>query len=140
MTLDYREARPIDAGTRDPIQETPLRRFQILLDSVYHPEFTYEVLQEGTHYFLRVQGHGPDNMRPVSSPTYWYGRKWRLSPYMTDGEVVQTCLGATLAAVEHEHRERFRYKGVSVFDPHYDIDKLVELRGTPGALKERPHD
>lgn len=117
-----------------------LHRFQLVLDHVFHPEFVYAALQEGQSYFLRVQGCSRDNTKPASTPPiHWHGRKWRLSPHMTDGEVVQTALMATLAAAEHEHRERFRYKGVSVFDPHYDIDQLVALRASPGALKERAH-
>lgn len=66
------------------------------------------------------------------------GRKWRLSLHMTDGEIVQTALMALLAFSEHEIRERFTYRGVTVFDPHYDIEALVALRSAPGgSLKER---
>ncbi len=39
-------------------------------------------------------------------PAPWRGRKWFLSDHMTDGEVVQTLLMATLAAIEHEVREQ----------------------------------
>lgn len=67
----------------------------------------------------------------------WRGRKWLLSEHMTDGEIVQTAFMATLAAVEHEVRELFLYRGLAVLDPHYDIEKLVELRASPDALKER---
>lgn len=67
----------------------------------------------------------------------WSGRKWYLSPHMTDGELVQTALKACLTAAEHEIREQFKYRGVSIFDPHYDIEKLVELRRNPESIKER---
>lgn len=68
----------------------------------------------------------------------WTGRKWRLSAFMTDGEIVQTAFKAVLTALEHEAREQFLYRGVSIFDPHYDIEKLVELRRSgDGGLKER---
>jgi hypothetical protein len=71
-------------------------------------------------------------------PLGWQGRKWRLSPYMTDGEIVQTALKAVLTAMEHEVRERFQFDGVSVFDPHFDIHKLVALRkGSDGGLEVR---
>jgi hypothetical protein len=69
----------------------------------------------------------------------WRGRKWFLSEHMTDGEVVQTALMACLAASEHEIREQFKYRGVSIFDPHYDIERLVELRKDPASIKERDH-
>lgn len=69
----------------------------------------------------------------------WKGRKWYLSPHKTDGEVVQTAFKAVMTAMEHEIREMFTYKGVSIFDPHYDIDKLAEFRRRSEAIKEREH-
>ena len=56
---------------------------------------------------------------------------------MTHGEIVQTVFKATMTALEHEAREMFLYKGVSVLDPHYDIEKLVEFRRLEGSLKGR---
>lgn len=73
----------------------------------------------------------------TGQPLSWEGRKWPISEYMTDGEIVQTAFKALLTALEHEAREKFTYRGVSVFDPHYDIEKLVALRLQPDALKER---
>lgn len=56
------------------------------------------------------------------------GRKWKWSQFMTKSEVVTTCLKACLQYEEHEARENFKYHGVSIFDPHYDVDKLLTLR------------
>lgn len=75
----------------------------------------------------------------VTGTYRWQGRKWLLSPHMTDGEIVQTCLLATISAQEHEIRETFFYRGEKVFDPHYDIEKLVELRSQNDSIKERDH-
>lgn len=92
--------------------------------------------QRGKDWVLRVgDPNGLDNM--TGDPFPWQGRKWLLSEHMTDGEIVQTAFLATMTAIEHETREQFAYRGVSVFDPHYDIEKLVELRASPDALKER---
>jgi hypothetical protein len=73
----------------------------------------------------------------TGKPMKWTSRKWFLSPHMTDGEIVQTALKACLTAAEHEIREKFKYRGMSIFDPHYDIEKLVELRRNPDSIKER---
>jgi hypothetical protein len=56
---------------------------------------------------------------------------------MTKSEVVQTAFKAALTAIEHEARERFTYRGQSIFDPHYDVDQLVELRARADCLDER---
>jgi hypothetical protein len=53
-----------------------------------------------------------------------FGRKWRLSPHMTAGEVVQTALLAVLAFEEHEAREAFRWRGRAIFGPHIVLSAL----------------
>lgn len=73
----------------------------------------------------------------TGKPMPWWGRKWYISPHMTDGEIVQTVFKALMTAVEHETREQFLFKGVAIFDPHIDLDKLVQLHGQPGALVTR---
>ncbi len=65
------------------------------------------------------------------------GRKWFLSYHMTKSEVVQTVLKASLTWAEHEIREHFKFRGVSIFDPHYDVEKLVELRNQANSLDVR---
>lgn len=55
------------------------------------------------------------------------GRKWYISTHATRSEVVQTALFAVLTALEHEAREAFTYRGVAIFAPHYNVDRLHEL-------------
>lgn len=55
------------------------------------------------------------------------GRRWWLSPKMTESEIVQTALLAALTAEEHEARESFRYKDKRVFNPHISVPKLLEI-------------
>lgn len=89
-------------------------------------------------YYLQVTDPNPTcNVTGETIGEPWRSRKWLLSEHMTDGEIVQTLFKATMTAVEHEVRELFLYRGQAVFDPHYDIEKLVELRAQPDALKER---
>lgn len=85
--------------------------------------------------YLQVRATSPCNV--TGKPMEWGGRKWFLSPYMTKSEVVQTAFKAVLTAVEHETREQFTYRGQPIFDPHYDVDKLVELRAQHDCLDER---
>jgi hypothetical protein len=107
-----------------------------VVSRITHPSFAYEVIPEGSLFFLRVVCPGGRDTR-TGEPEPWVGRKWRLSLRMTDGEIAQTALMATLAAVEHEQRELFKVDGVSVFDPHYDLNALVRMRAKDGAIEER---
>lgn len=65
-----------------------------------------------------------DNDLPVE---YRSGRKWRLSPHMTESEIVGTAFAAYKAWLEHEMMESFTYCGVAVFNPHISIQARVEM-------------
>lgn len=65
------------------------------------------------------------------------GRKWFLSPFMTDSEIVSTAFKAILTAEEHEVREHFKYRGQSIFGPHFNFDRLADLCAEPDALDVR---
>lgn len=96
-----------------------------------------EAVQLPFGWSLRALYDGGNLMVQVQSPLEWRGRKWLLSRHMTAGEIAQTVLKATITVAELEIRELLLYDGQPVFDPHYDVEKLVELRGRPDALKER---
>lgn len=76
--------------------------------------------------YLQVVVDGRCNVS--GDPMEWSGRKWQLSRFMTKSEVIQTAFKAAITAEEHECRENFLYRGASIFDPHYDVDRLHALR------------
>lgn len=88
------------------------------------------------YWYLQVEcAAGACNL--TGEPYAWKGRKWLISEHMTEGEVVQTMFKAVMTAIEHEARELFLYKGLPIFDPHYDLEKLVEMRSSEEAIKGR---
>ena len=94
--------------------------------------------QQGRPY-LQVCATGIDNEDPSRTVT-WSGRKWRLSKWMTKSELVATAFLAIQTAVEHETRELFKYRGVSIYSPHYDVDALARLRRDETNMDERAND
>jgi hypothetical protein len=54
-------------------------------------------------------------------------RKWMLSYHMCNEEVVSTAFKAVEAAVLHEMREQFKWKGQPIYRPHYSLDALYEI-------------
>lgn len=107
----------------------------IIADITYKPGWRLTVHGSQSDRYLQVRCVGVCNV--TQAPLLWTGRKWRLSEHMTKSELVQTAFMAVLAAEEHEARAAFRYRGRSIFDPHYDVDRLWELRGQHNALNER---
>lgn len=78
-------------------------------------------------YYLQIAFDAEDFGSPEKRATPQTGRRWMLSRHMTDGEIVQTALMAVLAALEHEVREEFTYRGHAIFGPHYDLEVLVAV-------------
>lgn len=108
------DAEPLSGGVRD--------RYIEILKDVHYEGWRFVVGQDGERCYMQVAFSAPDiNTGDMAHQT---GRKLFLSPYMTKSEVVQTALLAVLIAVEHEARERFRYRGMAIFGPHHDVDDL----------------
>lgn len=61
------------------------------------------------------------------TPSSWKSGKTYLSQHMCKQEIVSAVYGAIEKAELHEVREFFRYKNVSIFNPHLDPDALVEI-------------
>lgn len=112
-------------------------RIQDVVSRIEFPGFNIGVYLGAGHVYLQVDCDDYDNR--TGDALHWKGRKWLLSEHMGDGEIVQTAWLAVLTALEHEAREVFTYRGQSIFDPHFNIEKLVELRSQPESIKERDH-
>lgn len=110
------------------------------LEQVSYPGASFEVGGSPTAQWLQVRISVSDS--ETGAETVFQGRKWLLSAHMTRSEVVQTALKAVLAAVEHEARENFRYKGRAIYGPHFDCEALVELHkhGVPDVRLAMPLD
>ena len=78
----------------------------------------------GDGFFLQVVFVAPDRS-DATGIHEWHGRKWYISPYSVESEVVQTALKAVLTALEHEAREQFTYKGIAPYGPHVDVGALL---------------
>ena len=129
---------PIKTITRpEPWSPAELKRTGDILDAMQIP-FGWELVAQydGGTVTLQVQAPAGEDNR-TGAPMAWRGRKWFLSRHMTAGEIAQTVLAAVLMAAEHEIRETVTYMGESVFDPHYDLAKLVEFRARPDVIKGR---
>lgn len=55
------------------------------------------------------------------------GRKWQLSTWMTQSELVNTAFKAALTAEEHECREHFKWNGKRIFNPHISVEALAAV-------------
>ena len=106
-----------------------------ILEKISFPKMLLEIHTKNDVPYLQLRCRGTCNV--TGEPSEWTSRKWMMSEHMTTGEVVQTAFKAILTSLEHEAREQFRYRGQPIFDPHYNIDKLVQLRMDPNSIEGR---
>lgn len=57
----------------------------------------------------------------------WRGRKWYLSEYMTDDEIIKTAYSAFEYAVKHEVMEGFKVDNIILFNPHVNYEALLSV-------------
>lgn len=93
----------------------------------------------GTPY-LQIKFWAADNTDKTGKKPleYQHCRKWMLSEWMTPTELVETAWAAVQRAELHEAAELFEYKGVTVYNRHTNVEKLVEIHSQAAALEHRP--
>jgi hypothetical protein len=99
-----------------------------LIDFTLFPGWRLAVADDNGRTYLQVRAVSTCN--DTGAPLQWSGRKWHLSPHMTTTEIVNTAFKAFQAAVDHELRESFLYRGVRIYDPHTDVEALFHLQKT----------
>lgn len=101
-----------------------------LADVKFH-DWDFIVGEMGDGFSLQVRFLARENDNDTSGMlSRQRGRKWHLSRFMTEGEVLRTALRAVLDAQEHEAREQFTYKGKALFGPHLATEALLQVAGT----------
>ena len=112
--------------------------FESIISNITLPFPTWKLIlryDEDRPYLQIEEKDGKDNV--TGEPMSWRSRKWMLSPYMCVSEVVRTAYKATTEAVKHEVDELFHYKGVAIYDPHLNVDLLVNARSRVNSIDSR---
>ena len=93
--------------------------------SIPNGRFRWDYVGDG--FYIQVLCMLPDVYNPATGPVEQRGRKWYVSAYSVESEVIQTCLYAWLKFMEHEARENFQYEGVRLFNPHISARALMSV-------------
>lgn len=113
-----------------------IEKIKELVSQCTFEDWNLEVKMDGDRPYLQIHVlNGKD--ADTGDRLEWTGRKWLLSYHMVPNEIVITAFKAVMAAMEHEVRELFRYRGVPIFNPHLDPDLMVELMKSRNLIQER---
>jgi len=101
---------------------------QQFVNEMEYNDWTFKLGFSGDVPYMQIKFLALDNMNPEDTKLYLQScRKWMLSYFMTDDEIVSTAWKAVEAAVIHEAREQFKWKGQPIYRPHVDPQVLFEL-------------
>lgn len=103
-----------------------LEEMQKILEDIKCEDYFFTVKMDGRGEIF-LQAHYYEKDIYTGEISLQLTRRWFLSPAMTKSEIVQTVLKCVLTSHEHRVREHFTYKGERIFNPHYDVEVLVEL-------------
>jgi len=109
-----------------------LRRTYDLIKDIHFPNYFFyaEEKHGGVMLWAQYYEHNvytPKGTMQATKPEKQVTRKWRLTPSMTDSEIVQTAFKCIITSAEHRTREHFTFMKQRVFSPHYNVYDLVEI-------------
>lgn len=106
------------------VQSLISRMSFVLFDKQFTCNANFDKIN-GERIYLQISYYAPCTHTGVDNE--WYGRKWYLSEYMLDDEIVKTAYCAFKTAVEHEVMEGFKIDGIVVFNPHVSYETLMQV-------------
>lgn len=94
------------------------------LQTAFHVKIDQD--KDSERVFIQLYYECMDSHEPMIKKI-WKGRKWYLSYYMSDDEIVKTIYAAFEMAVKHEVMEGFKVDGKTLFNPHVDFEELLKI-------------
>lgn len=73
--------------------------------------------------YLELDIDQPDNPEPQLQKA----RKWYVSAFSTETEIVETAFAACRRSMDHVLKEHFMYKGRRVYSPHFDVNARIRM-------------
>lgn len=89
----------------------------------------------GDRIYLQVEYSSPCTKDNESKT--WKGRKWYLSEYMLDNEIIFTAYTAYKMCIEHEIMETFKIDGIILINPHVDYRDLLTISNNEVARTQK---
>ncbi len=109
--------------TRQP--EHNIHSVRDIVERVAFRDRWFVVVAKGDGFLLQMRYKEEDVQ--TGELAEQHTRKWYISRYATESEIVQTALKCVLTSQEHIGREHFLYRGVKVYGPHLNVNDLIRL-------------
>ena len=111
------------------------KELDTIIGNLVYLDWEFYVGEMGDGWYLQMRFDAPD--ADTGQIERQHCRKWYISSWMTPTEVVDTAYKAVEAAVIHEMKESFLYRGRPIHNPHTSVESRYEAciktehRGAP---------
>lgn len=96
-----------------------------IVEQVSFKDRTFLVAPLGHGAYLQVQYWEKDIDTGIVA--LQKSRKWYISKFATETEIVETAFAAVMRSMAHVVKEHFTYQGRRVYSPHFDVEARIEL-------------
>lgn len=110
---------------------------QKIIDNVKFMDRSFRLLEKDDGFLFQLQYFEPDV--ETGEMLLQRARKWYISPWSTETEIVETIFKACRISMNHVTKEHFTYKGERVYSPHFDINARLKMCKDK-AFDRRPDD
>jgi hypothetical protein len=117
-----------------PMTLDEIRKF--FAENIRYKNWEFHIKQKGETIFLQIQFMAEDHTPKEVIIERQFCRKWQLSTHMSRTELVRTAYKAVRAAEVHELQEKFKFRGVAIYNPHIDVDALYRVADEHDRRKE----
>ncbi len=101
------------------------QEIQDILNQIEFMDRKIVLLEKGDGFLLQIQYYEADiNTGKIELQK---ARKWYISPFSTETEIVETAFAACRRSMDHVLKEHFLYKGHRVYSPHFDINARIKI-------------
>ncbi len=100
---------------------------QNILKDVSFQDRQFLLLDKGDGFLIQMSYMEADVDHPADGPVEQKTRKWYVSPYMSETEIVETCWAAVQRSQLHIAGEHFRYRNKQVYSPHFEVNARMYL-------------
>jgi len=121
-------AKPVATETREgdaAMQRKSLTEVQTIVKNVAFMDRKFRVLEKGDGFVLQLEYMEADIT--TGKVEKQRARKWYVSAFSTETEIVETAFKACRVSMDHVLKEHFTYEVQRVYSPHFNVRARIML-------------
>lgn len=105
-----------------------LAEVKTIIDRISFMDRQFRITERNKGYMLQIEYYEVDvDDSSNTEPVLQRARKWYISPYSTETEIVETAFKACRTSMDHVLKEHFLYLGRRVYSPHFSIQARLRM-------------